>query len=334
MDELDNTRPREIITKIIGTKNIPHAFLFVGQKGTGKTSTARIFAKTVNCIKRSAKSINPCNMCRNCIAIDSSSSPDVVELDAASNRGINEIKEMIKDSAFSPMVGKYRVFIIDEAHMITNDGFNVLLKTLEEPAPTVIFILATTNLEKVPKTISSRCVVVNFGKAAKSEIVQMLNRIIKAENIKTDDKLIHLIAGHSERSFRDAAKILEELVIQQKLDFSSAQNYLGIRAKSSLLTILSRNKINDSLVWVEEFATTGGNFKALIEELLEELRILLLKKNGLPQENIIDTDFTLSEIVLLLKLLNEAYSQIRITPIESLPLEIAVVEFYNLRKSK
>lgn len=331
IDEIDNAKVREIISKILASKSLPHAFLFVGQKGTGKTSTARIFAKSINCpnIPNRLHLPNPCNHCKNCLAIDNSSSPDVIELDAASNRGINEIKELIKEASFSPMMGSFRVFIIDEAHMITGDGFNALLKTLEEPPKTVIFILATTNLEKLPKTIVSRCLMINFGRALKSDVKNMLKRIIANERLVVNEKVIDIIASHSERSFRDAAKLLEELVIQNKLNYEQAKEYLGIRSKESLLQILSEKDIKEAIVWVEEFSQIGGSIKNLIEELLEELRLLLLKKNGLVIDDALPINFSLSQITFLMKSFNEAYYLLRSSPIESLPLEIAVVEFYN-----
>ena len=148
--EIDNTRVKELLRKILESDTLPHAFLFVGQKGTGKTSAARIFAKAINCLNnkfaKKTKSTEPCNECKNCRSIKNSSFTDVLELDAASNRGIEEIKNLIRETAFFPMAGRYRVFIIDEAHMITRDGFNALLKTLEEPPDSAVFILATTNL--------------------------------------------------------------------------------------------------------------------------------------------------------------------------------------------
>lgn len=328
--QVDNSKPREIISQILKSKSLPHAYLFVGQKGTGKTSTARIFAKAVNCLHPNLP--DPCNSCKNCLSIDSSSSPDVIELDAASNRGINEIKELIKEASFLPMTGQYRVYIIDEAHMITSDAFNALLKTLEEPPSSVIFILATTNLEKVPKTISSRCLIVNFGKATKPEIKHMLKRIANGEKLNIDEKILDLIAAHSEKSFRDAAKLFEELVIQNKLNLADAQKYLGVRSRQNLLEILSTAPPKEALAWIEEFSQIGGNFKNLIEELLEELHLLLLQKNGLNLDTDLSSNLTVSQITYLMKALNEAYNLLKTTPIDSLPLEIAVVEFYNKRK--
>ncbi len=337
--ELDNNLVKESVSNILSAKNIPHAFLFVGQKGTGKTSTARVFAKSINCLNNKfsgkGKSAEPCNRCKNCLNIDLSSSTDVVEMDAASNRGIDEMKKIIRESSFLPMSSKYRVFIIDEAHMITTEGFNALLKTLEEPPKSVIFILATTNLEKVPKTIVSRCSIVNFGRAKRSEILGMLKKIVKREGIKVDEELLKLISKHSDHSFRDGTKMLEELVIQSKLSLKEGQKFLGILSRDSLLEIVEKKHLKDALTWIEEFTQAGGNFKNLIEQLLEELRIQLLLKNDIPVENG-DTQLDLSivEISQLIKLCNEAYNLLKYSPIESLPLEIALADFYNLRGAK
>ena len=326
--ELDNSRVRDQIKKILESKNLPHAYLFVGQKGTGKTSAARIFAKAVNCFKRS--SIAPCNHCANCLAIASSSFTDVIEMDAASNRGIEEVKNLIRETSFLPMSGKYRVFIIDEAHMITTDGFNALLKTLEEPPETVIFILATTNLEKLPKTIVSRCVKVNFGKGLQKDIISMLKRITIQEKLNYQNDFYSLIAKHSDYSFRDAAKILEEVSMQKIKSVEKLEVFLGIRGKSNLLEIIEAKNAKKTYEWVEEFSQNGGNFKNLIEDILEELRIQLLIKKGVKIEDEKTADLTFSEISRLIKLLMEAYQLLRSTPIESLPLEIALTEFYNV----
>ncbi len=337
IEELDNSKVKEIIKKILESKSIPHAYLFVGQKGTGKTSTARIFAKAINCKNnhfsdKKIKTVEPCNRCENCQSISHSNSVDIVEMDAASNRGIDEIKKLIYETNFLPMISRYRVFIIDEAHMITPEAFNALLKTLEEPPPSVIFIFATTNKDKIPKTIISRCNVVNFGQANKIDIIRMLNRCIKGENITIDKKLVELIASHSDNSFRDAAKILEELFIQNKLGFEEGKKFLGL-SKKNFLEVINNKNIKETLAWIDEFSESGGNFKTLLEETLNDLRIILLKNNGLNIEEVPELSFNLKEIVVLIKLLTEAYQNLKITPIESLPLEIAVIEFYNSKIS-
>lgn len=334
IEEIDNSTPREIIKKILGSKSLPHAFLFVGQKGTGKTSSARIFAKALNCLNnkysQKGSSIEPCNNCTHCKSIDKSSFPDVVEMDAASNRGINEIKSLIKESSYLPIVGKFRVFIIDEAHMITTDGFNALLKTLEEPPSTVIFILATTNLEKVPKTIASRCIPVLFGKAKKDELAHMIGRIASKEKLTLSEQTIQIIIDHSEFSFRDAAKLLEELVMQNKLNEKDALSYLGVRSQNNLLTILDKKELADALAWIQEFGKNGGSFKHLIEDLLSQLHVCLLAKHNLATDEL-KLSFSALETARLMKLMNEAYSNLKNTPIDSIPLEIAIVEFYNKR---
>lgn len=328
--EIDNSRVRDTIAKILASKQMPHAFLFVGQKGTGKTSTARIVAKFLNCTNK--KNNEPCNQCSNCFSIANSSFTDVLELDAASNRGIEEVKKLIRETSFLPMVGKYRVFIIDEAHMITSDGFNALLKTLEEPPKSAIFILATTNLEKIPKTIASRCVKVNFGKGRKQDIINMLNRCVKSEKLSFNQDLLKLIADHSEQSFRDAAKTLEEFVIQKISTLEGAEKFLGVRGKTNLFELMEGNDLRIILQWIEEFSQGGGDFKSLIESLLNRLRVILLIKKGLKLEDEETSSFTVKEITSLIKLLMEAYANLRLTPIESLPLEIALVEFYNQRQ--
>ena len=215
--------------------------------------------------------------------------------------------------------------------MITPDAFNALLKTLEEPPKTVIFILATTNEEKVPNTIISRCVRIPFGKAQKKDILHMLARIAKEENIDASHDLKELIATYSEDSFRDAAKMLEELVMQNALTIEKAQEYLGVRAKGTLLEIMQKGTLAESMQWIEDFTQTGGNIKRAIEDMLQVLRLqLVAKSTGKKEEG--ELSFSLKEVSQLIKLLHEAYNNLRISPIDSLPLEIAVVEFYNARK--
>jgi len=321
--ELDNSTVKEVINLLLSSKNIPHAFIFIGQKGTGKTSTARIVAKSLNCLKNHfagrGSSVEPCNTCPSCLAIDASSSPDITELDAASNRGIEDIKKIIMEASFLPLSARKRIFIIDEAHMITNEGFNALLKTLEEPPAQAVFILATTNVEKVPKTIVSRCSIVNFGIAKKEDLIKMLNRIAASEKISVSKETIELISVNADHSFRDAAKLLEELSVQKRLNYKDANSYLGL-VKQDFLNILFTEDLTQALEWIQFFEKQGGSIKNLLTELLNELHELLLTPTGkVPPRT----------IARLMKLLNEAYSSTRYAPLESIPLEIAVVEFYN-----
>lgn len=342
ISEIDNSQARPILKKILESANLPHAFLFVGQKGTGKTSAARIFAKAINCLNNRfsthlslktneslSSSFEPCNRCANCLSIATSSFTDVIEMDAASNRGIEEVKNLIRETAFLPMSGRFRVFIIDEAHMITNEGFNTLLKTLEEPPKTAVFILATTNQEKLPKTIISRCLKVNFGKARIEDIVLMLKRIAKSEELSPSDSVIKLIARHSDFSFRDAAKIIEEISLQKLSSLDQIETYLGIRGKDNIIDIIEKKDGKKTFLWIEEFRQNGGNFKSLLEDLMDSLRLQLLIKKGVKLEPERTSELSLKDIVKLIKLLMEAYQMMRVTPIDSLPLEIALTEFYN-----
>jgi len=334
--ELDNTTPRETISSILKGKSLPHAFLFVGHKGTGKTSTARIVAKAVNCINnifaKKGSSIEPCNTCAHCKSIDKSSFSDVVEMDAASNRGINEVKELIKETSLLPMSGRYRVYIIDEVHMITNDGFNALLKTIEEPPETVIFILATTNLEKVPKTIQSRCVFVEFGKAKEDEIVHMLNRIVEAEKLSIPKESLITISTHCDQSFRDAAKTLEELMLGGDMSPAAVLAKIGIRSKVDLYKQIQSKQKDKILAWLHEFMQNGGNCALLMEEILLDLQNHLLTLHKLKDEKSSVLLFTLKDTIFLMKQINEAYGLIKMSPYPLIPLEVALLEYCDTMK--
>ena len=211
LDELDLQNVRESLKKIVAAKKIPHAFLFSGPKGTGKTSAARILAKVVNCEKPQSWG-EPCNNCYQCLSINKGDNLDCIEIDAASHRGIDDIRILRDGVKLVPAKAKIKIYIIDEAHMLTTEASNALLKTLEEPPKHVMFILATTNPEKLIDTIRSRCTQINFRKATSSEIIRSLKRVIKGEKLKTDENSLSIIASVSDGSFRDAIKILEQAV--------------------------------------------------------------------------------------------------------------------------
>lgn len=336
IQELDNSQVKDIIGNILSAPVPPHALLFVGQKGMGKTSTARIFAKAINCERNKfagkGGSFEPCNECDSCRMITNGNAIDVIEQDAASQRGIDEIKSLIKETSFSPMMSRYRVFIIDEAHQITNDAFNALLKTLEEPPEHAIFILATTEEDKLPKTIISRCTRVNFGRAKNTDIIHMLQRIAKAEKLTLPDDTARFIADSADHSFRDATKLLEELSVQKKLTLADAQSYIGVRSKQSLYPILEKGSIEGALKWVHDYIESGGNVQVFMEEMLLQLEQQLLMKSGVVLDEVPETSLSIKDIARLMKTLTDAYSLVRTAPIEAVPLEIALVEFYNGKK--
>src|SRR3972149_10667302 len=224
LEELDIAPVRESLKNVVSSGQIPHAFLFSGPKGTGKTSAARILAKILNCEKKGKE---PCNKCDQCLSITKGSNIDVIELDAASHRGIDDVRALRDAVKLSPARARRKVYIIDEAHMLTTEASNALLKTLEEPPSHVVFILATTNPEKLLDTIKSRTVRVSFKKATEAEIVKSLIYVLESEKKKYEKEVLELIARNVDGSLRDAKKVLEELLINDALtDLEKAQNYI------------------------------------------------------------------------------------------------------------
>src|SRR3990167_2836421 len=222
--ELDLQKVRENLARILGSGNTPHAFLFSGPRGAGKTSAARIVAKAINCEHNNPSPItrhpspigDPCNECATCVAITNGSSLDVIEIDAASNRGVDDIRSLREGVKLATAGAKKKVYIIDEAHMLTNEASNALLKTLEEPPAHVTFILATTNPEKLIETIRSRATNIAFRKANDEEVITSLGRIVKGEKIKIGKGELALVAKAADGSFRDGAKLLEQLTSEQR----------------------------------------------------------------------------------------------------------------------
>jgi DNA polymerase-3 subunit gamma/tau len=335
--DLDNVQARNALSALLQSKTLPHALLFTGQKGTGKTSAARIVAKAINCLENryaeKGDSYEPCNCCTQCTLIEAGSSPDVVEMDAASNRGIDEVRQLIRESSYAPMSTRYKVYIIDEAHMITTDAFNALLKTLEEPPPSTIFILATTNEEKIPRTIVSRCMNVFFGKAKREDIIQMLTRVADTEGVSLSPDVAKLIASYSEYSFRDASKILEDLVIQKKLTLDEVTTYLGLHGEGTFLEVLRQKKLSEALDWLRSFSQNGGNAKHLLESILSDLHDQLMTENNLSMDyEVTPLGFSNKELTTCMKLFTDAHRMLKISPIDILPLEIATVEYYEFVK--
>src|SRR3989338_912041 len=219
LDELDSEGARETLKKIVSSGNIPHAFLFSGPKGIGKTSAARILAKIVNCESRTPAlrgpgKFEPCNQCGQCISISKGTNVDVIELDAASHRGIDYVRTLRDAVKLAPANSRKKVYIIDEAHMLTTEASNALLKTLEEPPEHVMFILATTNPEKLIDTIRSRTTNIVFKKASNQEIFERLDKVLTNEKIEFEKEALESIAEASEGSFRDSLKILDQILAE------------------------------------------------------------------------------------------------------------------------
>ena len=345
--EIDNKEVSVRMTTLLNATTIPHSFLFTGPKGTGKTSSARIFAKAVNCdtnvFAKGKGTIEPCNICLNCRSITAGNAIDVVEIDGASARKIDDMRNLIDSVKFMPVANRYKVYIVDEVHMLTHEAFNAFLKTLEEPPSKTLFILATTEPDALPSTIVSRCIQVHFHKAQKSEIVAMLMRIAQGEDVIVNDEICNAIASASDYSFRDGAKIFEEIVARIKdlkkkgkasLSVEDIYEIVGVRKDNAhLLALLEKHDLKKSFEYIEAYAEKGGDCKRLIETLLDMMHELLLKKSDLTVDMKVQYQFSLSEITLLIKLLQEAYTMMQYSPIETLPLEIAIVEYMNKFKT-
>ena len=328
---------REQLKKIVSSGNIPPALLFAGPKGTGKTSAARIIAKIVNCdppSPRLRKGKEPCNKCQQCISIMRGNNIDVIELDAASNRGIDDVRTLRDTIKLSPASAKKKVYIIDEAHMLTLEASNALLKTLEEPPEHVVFILATTNAEKLIETIRSRTTLIEFHKASPEETVRSLRSVVKGEKLKIDRDTLLSISKMSDGSFRDAVKILEQLVSQKvKLEKSDVEEYLFKRKafnEKEFINTLSAKDAKKALSGIEDFVTKGVSVENVIDSLTTLLRESLLTKVGLKGEEI--PNLSKEDLISLIELLTYARSQIVFSPIEELPLEIAVIKWCDDKK--
>lgn len=332
ISELDNESVRENLTTIFSKKDSAHAFLFTGPKGLGKTSAARIVAKVINCTGRKDKtSIEPCNKCEQCVSITNGNNLDVLEIDGASNRGIDEIRDLREKIKLSPFKATKKVYIIDEVHMLTTEAFNALLKTLEEPPGHAVFILCTTEMQKVPSTIASRCFRINFTKATLEEFVRSLTRIVKAEDIKIDKDAILEIASLSDGSFRDGVKILEEVThfagkknITKDL-VNEKYNMLGIgQSVEELFNTLREKDVKAGIKLCQNLEKQGIDFKFFSEKLIERLHFMLLVEAGIEKG---ESLFSLTEIRKLFELLSQAYQDTKYAVLPQTPLEVCIIEW-------
>src|SRR3989344_5063898 len=289
ISELDSKNLVEKLTGILKGKlpdKIPHAFLFTGPKGLGKTSTARILAKSINCTNRKGSEIEPCNKCLSCKSINNGSNLDVLEIDGASNRGIDEIRDLREKIRLAPLNSKKKIYIIDEVHMLTAEAFNALLKTLEEPPKHAVFILCTTEAQKVPLTITSRCFHIKFNRASEEDLVGSFQRIVKGEGVKAEKEALLEIAILSDGSFRDGTKILEELIstsskithdlVERKYKTKTINNSLN-----ELINSFEKRDAGKGIKIVSGLSNDGIDFKLFTEGLINRLHEdLLLNING------------------------------------------------------
>ncbi len=270
------------IKNAFSTNKIAHAYLFAGPRGTGKTTMARLLAKALNCEDGQGCQ---CNECKNCKAINEGTHPDVIEIDAASNNGVNEIREVIDKVRYGTMLGRYTVYIIDEVHMLSTGAFNALLKTLEEPPEHVIFILATTEPHKVLPTIISRCQRFDFTKVSEEDIKERLRTVLQQENIPFNEEAIELIISLCDGGMRDALSILDQ-VLAYSGNSLNTQDILDIFAlesvdeKLSLLSSIQEGNVSDILSRLNKYVLKGTDIKRLTNDLLVILKDILIYKTS------------------------------------------------------
>jgi DNA polymerase-3 subunit gamma/tau len=339
---LDEVVGQSPITRTLGhaiaTGKVAHAYLFCGPRGTGKTSTARILAKAINCLDRQGS--EPCNKCHLCIDVNEGEGLDVIELDAASHRRIDDIRNLRERVYYSPTQGKYKTYIIDEVHMLTQEAFNALLKTLEEPPPHVVFVLATTDPQMMPPTVISRCQRFDFRRIPQGEIVKRLEQICNGEEIEVEQRALEIIARSVSGSLRDASNIMEQTIVSfgSPIQANHVRELLGSGDDEIALQVVRcalEGNVKEGLLSLTNACSDGIDLRRFHRNMIDYLRaILLLKSNSsalvdyppVIQEELISMvkAHQLSQIYRVLKVL--AQTNLRQEDPSPLNLELALIE--------
>ncbi len=326
------------LTNALDNGRVAHAYLFAGPRGTGKTSTGRLLGKALNC--RNRQDGEPCNVCESCQDFLAGRAMDLIEMDAASNRGIEEIRSLRDKVAFAPGAGDFKVYLIDEVHMLTDAAFNALLKTLEEPPPHVVFILATTDAHKVPATISSRCQRFDFRRIPLAAAVKTMTRICEAEGFHCEPAALELIARTSTGSLRDAINLLDQMATSYGADLTvehvrTGLGLIGDERAGALARMAINRDLAGGLALIASVRDDGLDLRQFQRELVDELRALLMAKSGLQPdegataERLADLRAAVAEVptpqvLTALRAFGEA--DLKNDPNSTLPLDIALAE--------